>query len=45
MTVTAIALIVDGRSLAAANALLPHVVGTVESGLKLRLFFLPAPQR
>ena len=37
MAVAAVALIVDGRSLAAADALLPHVVGTPGGPLRLRL--------
>ena len=40
MTVTAVALIVDGGSLVAAYALLPHVVGTALSPAWLRLAFV-----
>ena len=40
VTVAAVALIVDGWSLAAAYALLPHVVGTAVGSLRLRLDFV-----
>ena len=42
MTVPAVALIVNGRSLAAADALLPHAVETADGSPRLRLVFLPA---
>jgi hypothetical protein len=38
VAMAAVALIVDGRSLATADALLPHVVGTAGGSLRLRLF-------
>jgi hypothetical protein len=36
VTVTAVTLIVDGRRLVAANALLPHAEGTPGSSLRIR---------
>jgi hypothetical protein len=42
MAVAAVPLIVDGRGLVAADALLPHVVGTSGGSPRLRLVFLPA---
>jgi cell wall-associated NlpC family hydrolase len=44
MTVAAVALIVNGWSLAAAYALLPHVLGTAVGSLRLRLDFLAGRQ-
>lgn len=45
MTVAAIALIVDSRSLVAADAFLPHVVGTSGGSPRLRFLHLPAARR
>jgi len=45
MAVAAVALIVDGGSLVAAYALLPHVVGTALGAARLRLAFLRIAHR
>jgi hypothetical protein len=37
VTMTAVALVVDGGSLVTADALLPHVVGTSRGSARLRL--------
>src|SRR5690348_17093703 len=45
VTVTAVALVVDGRCLVAANALLPHAEKTAARSLRIRRGFLSVVRR
>jgi hypothetical protein len=45
VTVTAVALVVDGRCLVAANALLPHGLKTAPGSLRIRRSFLVRARR